>query len=839
MHMNIFYTRILQFFLFTSLVIASYESISEEVSEENETKDLNLEFTKELKHYDGLIDIYQNQNNADTYFKIKKGQLNNEFIYFLHVVDGIAEARKNRGSFLDNGLIKFEKRFNSIRLIRLNTSFSYDEENALSKSKGANISNAIIDVFPIESESNDEYIINVTSLFLSESLTIIKPIPDPESPHSNSLKWGKINPKKSLISRIQNYPINSDIEVEYLYENPPKPEEYGKNKYEDIADSRNITISLRYSFIKPPANNFKPRYADQRIGFFTERITNLTSKDITPYDDLIHKWDLEKKDPNKKLSDPIEPITFWIENTTPKELLPYIKEGVLSWNEAFLKAGFTNAIKVKIQPNDAKWDAGDIRYNVIRWQSSPKPPFGGYGPSFVNPRTGQILGADIMLEWVYLTNRLFLDSIFAYENLDASSLDFCSIDFMLQRGNLLGSLTSGIPLEKNTKIIKQSIIRLVLHEVGHTLGLNHNFKASYLHDPVAIHDEKLTSKEGITSSVMEYPAINLAPIGIKQGDYYDTSPGFYDHWAIEYGYTPDIDAKSLQLILSKSTDPKLMFANDADDMRSSGKGVDPRAMINDLSNDPIKYADERIELINNTLKHLPENFDSKATSWEEYRKAYMILTTEKGRSLEVASRYIGGVYINRSLPQQKDTSSPFEAVPIETQKKAMKMLSKHAFAPDSFKLSLNLANKLQLERRGFDFYGEHEDPQILRRILSIQTAVINHLLDGWMLYRLSDSEYYGNKYSTSIMLSDLTDAIFKEDASMPVNSMRRNLQTFYVRRLLNILTQDYYDEISTASAYSTLRNIQKIIRNSSRDQQTSEQRELLKWIIESGLDRAQ
>ena len=167
------------------------------------------------------------------------------------------------------------------------------------------------------------------------------------------------------------------------------------------------------------------------------------------------------------------------------------------------------------------------------------------------------------------------------------------------------------------------------------------------------------------------------------------------------------------------------------------------------------------------------------------------------------------------------------------------MLSKHAFAPDSFKLSLNLANKLQLERRGFDFYGEHEDPQILRRILSIQTAVINHLLDGWMLYRLSDSEYYGNKYSTSVMLSDLTDAIFKEDALIPVNSMRRNLQTFYVRRLLNILTQDYYDEISTASAYSTLRNIQKIIRNSSRDQQTSEQRELLKWIIESGLDRAQ
>ena len=163
---------------------------------------------------------------------------------------------------------------------------------------------------------------------------------------------------------------------------------------EDAADPRNISIFLRYSFIEMPENDFEPRQADMRIGYFTERITDLTSLDVTPYADLINKWNLQKKNPEEPLSEPVKPITYWLENTTPKELRPFIKKGVLAWNIAFEQAGFKNAIEVKVQPDDSDWDAGDIRYNVLRWTSSPNPPFGGYGPSFTNPRTGEIIGAD-------------------------------------------------------------------------------------------------------------------------------------------------------------------------------------------------------------------------------------------------------------------------------------------------------------------------------------------------------------------------------------------------------------------------------------------------------------
>ena len=141
-----------------------------------------------------------------------------------------------------------------------------------------------------------------------------------------------------------------------------------------------------------PEEGFVPRPDDPRIGFFMTEVDDLTGVSATPWKDMIHRWRLEKKDPSAAMSEPMKPITWWIENTTPEEFRPIIKEGVEKWNQAFEPLGFTNAVVVKVQPDDAEWDAGDVRYNVLRWTASPSPPFSGYGPSFVNPRTGEILG---------------------------------------------------------------------------------------------------------------------------------------------------------------------------------------------------------------------------------------------------------------------------------------------------------------------------------------------------------------------------------------------------------------------------------------------------------------
>ena len=168
------------------------------------------------------------------------------------------------------------------------------------------------------------------------------------------------------------------------------------------------------------------------------------------------------------------------------------------------------------------------------------------------------------------------------------------------------------------KIIEQAIIRLTLHEVGHTLGLNHNFKGSYLHNIEDVHNPEITSKIGVTASVMEYPAINLAPLGVKQGDYYDTIPGPYDIWAIRYGYTPDLTESDLEDIISEQHKPEHMFANDSEDMRSPGRGIDPRAMINDLTNDPMTYAEQRIKLVNDTQAKLVPKLSDSIETFEEF-----------------------------------------------------------------------------------------------------------------------------------------------------------------------------------------------------------------------------
>ena len=804
------------------------ESNKEVADEQNEDeKEYLQDKVKDFESSEGFIQIYQDPKTSSLYFKIKESQLNKEIIYFAHVKDGVVTARKNRGSYLDNGVLKFERHFDTLRLVRVNTNFYFNEDSALSRSSGANISDSVIKVFPIYSmnKEEDEFLIDVSSLFISESLTPIKPIPYPEGPPPDFV-WGQMSMEKSRILSFHNYPKNTDVEIEYVFENPPS---YGYEA-EDAVDPRNISISLRYSLIEMPDNDFEPRLADQRVGYFTERITDLTSVDLTPYNDLINKWDLQKKNPEEALSEPIKPITFWLENSTPKELIPYIKEGVLAWNAAFEKAGFKNAVAVKVQPDDADWDAGDIRYNVLRWTSSPNPPFGGYGPSFTNPRTGEIIGADIMLEWVYLTNRININSIFP-----VNEENFCYLGNQMQEGNILANIVSmDSNGNKDPKIVKQSIVRLTLHEVGHTLGLNHNFKASYLHDPVSVHDPLITQKSGVTASVMEYPAVNLAPLGVEQGDYYDVVTGAYDDWAIEFGYTPNLSEEERNQILFRSDEPELIFGNDADDMRSPGRGIDPRAMTNDLTNDPITYAVQRIELVNQTFKELPIKLEAK--SWEEFENAYQTLFRESSRSLQTISRYVGGVYVNRSTPDQNSDLRPFEPVSEEDQKRAMEVLNEHAFSPRSFPINEEVLKLIQKERRGFDFRGEHEDPQVHRKILGIQSSVLAHLLSGWTLDRMTDSNLYGNTYSVNQMLSDLTNSIFMEDANSKVSTVRQNLQTLYLRRLIKLLGDEASYQMTTAATYSELRNIEKIAKKRSQDFETQAHRDFLLWLIESALD---
>ncbi|MGE5944301.1 MAG: zinc-dependent metalloprotease, partial [Flavobacteriales bacterium] len=546
-------------------------------SKEKTIKDL----VKSSEKIDGLFTLYRDTITGSIQMIVCENQLNNEFIYFSQISDGITDVgRINRGSYNESKVFKIEKYFDRIEFIVQNTSFYFDPQNPLSKSKDANTSHGNIASIKIEAHDKKEgaYLIKADDLFLSEILTQIK---NPSSPGESptAFKLGNLDKSKTKIRNIKNYPENTDVEVEYTYSSPSVL----NNGSNALADGRNVSIKVYHSLLAIPKNDYEVRFDDPRVGYFTTQVEDQTSTSSIPYRDLIHRWHLKKKDPNADISEPIEPITWWIENSTPIEWRGTITNAVLQWNVAFEKAGFKNAMVVKVQPDDATWDAGDIRYNVLRWTSSPEPPFGGYGPSFVNPKTGQILGADIMLEFLHFTNRVLYDKVFELASVDTPFNDsnsnkhdfkYCSLGQELHQEVMFADaiISAGSNSELQMERVKrESMMALIMHEVGHTLGLNHNMKASQLYSPEQLNDADFINGKCLTASVMDYAALNITRDRSKQGQYDDVAVGPYDHWAIQLGYKPFKSEMERQTLLDESTKPEHIFGNDADDMRSPGK----------------------------------------------------------------------------------------------------------------------------------------------------------------------------------------------------------------------------------------------------------------------------
>ncbi|MDC1063468.1 zinc-dependent metalloprotease [Flavobacteriales bacterium] len=784
--------------------------------------------TKGCEVFDGLFKIYQNKKNGKSFIEIDTSHLDKEFIYFSYIENGVTDAGAVKGSYRGSKIIKISKFYNKIDFTINNTRYYFDEESQLSKASNTNINTPLIISEEIIVKNGDKtrFLINADNIFLNESLQQVKY----SYPGGyKGFRLGNLSKSKTRYNKIRNYPDNTDVVVNYYYESKYPSRRGG----EAITDSRNVSVLVQHSLVRMPDDNYIPRVDDTRVGFFTTQSNHMTTLDQVNYRDFINRWRLEKKDPTKELSEPIKPIVYWIENTTPLEFRDIIKEGVERWNIAFKEAGFIDAVQVKIQPDTAEWDAGDIRYNVLRWTSSPNPPWGGYGPSFVNPRTGEILGADIMLEWSYVTNRIVADNLYNDNNLEDKNC--CSAAHFQQVENSLGlnyikNMNLGEEMEE--ELVKQSLYRLVLHEVGHTIGLNHNFKASALLTTDELNNKEIVDEKGVTSSVMDYPAININKNPENQALFFDVKPGIYDIWAIQFGYTQFIenDSEGIDKILSRSTEKELAFANDALDMRSPGKGSDPNAMIYDLSSNQLDHSVDKINMVVDILKNLKSKYTSDNDTYEELYRSYINLVYSYYQALNIVTRQIGGVYIDLSHTDQNSEKKPFESVDKETQKKAMDILAKYAFS-NKILLQEDLFPYLMKQRRGFNVSS---DPTIHQRILRYQNFLLNHLLNSRVLLRISNSSLYGNEYKLPYYMIDLRNSIFASDIDKNVSTIRQNIQVSYVNRLLSIVnSKSSYDNLAKTSAYYNLNWLKDNLDNKLGNLQTRQHKDYILYLIES------
>jgi len=753
----------------------------------------------EYETYDGFLKLHKNLEDDEYFLELNEDQLNNEFIYFAYLLNAPQAAGVRGGAIGQGAILEFRRFKDEIALYKKNTYFSNETDNNIGKADLTNIIEAFLERFPIVVEENGTLIISIDELLKSEILTRISPNLPPEYRNFVALNLGRLDEDKTYVNQVRNYLKNTAVEVMFSFENT-NPNQ--RRSVYAVADTRFTSISARHLFVQMPDDQFIPRVADQRVGYFSQRVTDMSTYENYPQRDLINKWRLVKKDPNADLSEPINPIVFWVEKSTPEEIKPMVVKGIEAWNFAFERAGFKNAVVAKIQPDDAEWDAGDIQYNVVRWSSSPEPGFSGYGPSIGNPRTGELIAADIVQE-------------------------FNAIKRGYNYRKIWGWTPENDPLE-------QWIVSLTMHEVGHAIGLRHNFSASYLWGPKEVHDINITGNTTI-ASIMDYDPINLAPPGLTQGKYFPTEPGEYDKWAIEFGYSPELTDTDRDELLSLSILPAYTYGPDEDAMSSPGRNIDPRAKRYDMSNDVVTYTADRFIVLDNKIAELDEIFSDDGETKNDFANTFYSLLREKGRFMDAVSRQIGGVYVTKLVNGQD--AFAYEPVPYEKQKAAMNLIIDKFLINGVWVFDPLILKNLQREKRAAGGYSRdgNEDPRLHEIVLGMQSRVLAAILHPSVMTRLVDSAQYGNSYMPEEVLSDLHNGLFIKNEDP--DSFKRNIQSFYVDALIGAFTDDSdYDEISKAAIFESLLKIKDFTKGNFRNAETRSHFQYLNWKVSNFID---
>jgi hypothetical protein len=564
------------------------------------------------------------------------------------------------------------------------------------------------------------------------------------------------------------------------------------------------------------------RVADDRLGHFVAHRFEF-SDDIAAFPDVyyVKRWRLEKKDPDSELSEPKKPIVYWLDRNIPEKYRESVKEGILEWNKAFEKIGFKDAIRVEVQPENADFDTADGRHSSVRWVVRDVPGALAIGPSRADPRTGEILDADIEIEdgWTRVPRRQASEQFPARLPVPADDETFCqygdvafdelafALDVLVARGDIA---PDGPEAEA---YVKATLKDVVTHEVGHTLGLQHNFRASTIYSQKQLSDPGFTHTHGISGSVMDYNAINLSLQSDPQGDYVMHGLGPYDYWAIEYAYKPiaqEREKVELDKIASRSTEPQLAFGNDFDaGFGGTAEGMDPQVNRRDIGSDPLEYASRRLKLSRELWDRLQARDLKPGESYEMLRRNFLAGLTQVGNATTIAAKYVGGVvYVRDHAGSGRE---PFTPIPAERQREALRQIADGLLSVDSFRLRPEFVRRLtvnQFDRwhsGDSDMNAINPDISLTSRMLSMQRSVLDHLMSDQVATRIEEGAYRETRAARSFRLSELYDtlqnAIWSElKTGRDISVFRRNLQREHLKRVASTLIRPSYTMQADARA---------------------------------------
>ena len=784
---------------------------------------------KDAKEIKGFFPLWQKDER--TWLEVPANMLDKPFFFGTSLSSGLGERFFWPGLMGVEHVVVFKRIGNNVQLIARNMRVRAPAGTPLEVAVRESYSDSLLASAAVVSAPHPErksFLVDAAALLLgdlvgaSTQLEAAYRMPYALDRGNSGIERVRATDQGTFVSVRQHYSVPK---LPAPPATPPAPGTPMPSTPQALPDGRSLFLGYTYTLAPLPAQPMRPRMADQRIGHFTTSFWDFADTqrgDARTH--FVERWRLEKKDPKAEVSEPKEPIVVVMDKNIPEEYRGAVRDGILEWNKAFERAGFRNAIELRQQPADADWSTLEgTRMLAVRWFALQGPGATAVGPSQADPRTGEILrGAAIIPQnWLRFTNAFLrdaqprlmssatestglenfnaplpaaslaemLDGRHCSYGLDALEQTTFAFELMTARGQFApGSVEA-------QRFINGALKDVVMHEVGHALGLRHNFRGSTGIRFDQLRDAAFTAQRGISNSVMDYNAMNVPLENERVADYNQLTIGSYDYWAIEYAYREipaEQEATELARIAARSvSDPALAYATDEDVVPQLGGGIDPLVNHWDLGDNPMAFFQRNFALARELWTRTQKRELADGESFAVYRRNLQRGLGQFAQAVTPLSKYVGGVYTSRHVAG-RNASALMTPVPAAQQREALTLLTREVFSSTSFRFDPAFMQRLgvdHLDRLGFAFQPMlNPEFNLANAVLTMQRAALDQLMSDGVAARLADAENKVADRRQLLSLADvhtqLADAVWSElKSGSEIDSLRRNLQREHARRL--------------------------------------------------------
>ncbi len=743
----------------------------------------------------GFFDLYQKQGRV--YMAVPSSRLEQDFLLGFQIAQGIGIYGLNGGAMLsaevEPAIVALERRGETMYLVRRPIHHRARPGSPLQRAVALSFGSSVLDAARVlASRPDSAAIVDITGWLTSDLAGVgemlARSLTDSTARPAGSgdAETPELDTARSFVESAKVFPSNVELDAKltFVSQHP--------NPLPSVPDPRFVPLAIHYTLARLPAVPMTPRLADDRVGYFTTSFKDFSRTDDTYFTWYVNRWRLECSAQRVEgLCVPKKPIVYYIDRTVPEAYRPALAAGVANWAKAFEAAGFKDAIRAEPLPDGA--DPGDIRYPTLRWITSDERVYGAMAPFLADPRTGEILDADILMEAsaVQQSLRWLEDVLPRAEGISQVAAGQSALlrIVLAARGEIgpddpLPPAVAGALLTSST-----------MHEVGHALGLRHNFRASTDTPLERLSDSGWIAQHGLTSSVMEYAGLNLGSRGHRSRIYFNPGVGSADRWAIAYGYLPD-SARAAALAREGAL---AGHAFATDEYGDSTAMTDPTVNRGDLSDDPLAWAKERAQLIRALWSGLADRPLPDNSSYTRLTETLRSLLSQYARTVGLGVRYVGGMYQSQDHVGDAKARPPFDPVPKEKQRAALRFVEEFGFAEGAFEVPRPVLARLGADSREYwgepHTFGGRIDFPLSEQVLAAQKALLGPLLHPLLFARMRDAEArFGAARVLTVpeYVDQLTRALWTEvyrSGRGNIAARRRALQRIYLDRLAALVVK--------------------------------------------------